>query len=104
MAWISSKVRPAEIASKVAASSSPIVTKAEVLFEVEYDIWPERWPSGTHPIESKREPMIAFTCRQFVAEPTPPPTRGTMFRRGVTNGYRFLAGAGRSMANRLFVV
>ena len=50
MAWMSSKVRPAEIASKVAASSSPIVTKAEVLLEVEYDIWPERWPSGTHPI------------------------------------------------------
>ncbi len=83
---MSSNSRPAEIASKVAASSSPIVTKADVLFEVEYDIWPERWPSGTQPIASKPEPIIALTWRQFVAEPIPPPTRGMMFLIGVTKG------------------
>jgi hypothetical protein len=86
VAWTSSKVRPAEMAPKVAASSSPMVTKVEVLVEVEYDIWPERWPSGTHPIASKPEPIIALIWRQFVAEPTPPPTRGMMFLSGVTNG------------------
>ena len=83
---MSSNVRPAEMASNVAASSSPSVTKLDDLVEVEYDIVPERWPSGTHPIESKPEPMIALIWRQFVAEPTPPPTRGITFLSGVTNG------------------
>jgi len=56
------------------------------LVAVEYDICPERWPSGTHPIASKPEPMMALTARQLVAVPVPPPTRGKELRIGVTNG------------------
>ena len=87
VAWISSNVRPAEIASKVAASSSPIVTKADVLLEVEYDIWPERWPSGTHPMQSKPEPSdrVHLPPIRCGADATAG-TRGTIFLSGVTNG------------------
>src|SRR6266851_3076522 len=67
---------------------------------VEYDIWPERCPSGTQPIASKPEPVSAVTWRQLVAVPVPPPTRAIALRIGVTTGERFFAGACRSKATR----
>src|ERR1700733_790042 len=61
----------------------------------------ERWPSGTQPIASKPEPVVAKIERQWAASPGfSRPTRGIEFLNGVIVGYRFFAGACRSYAVR----